>query len=514
MHGVFHILREHLLTAIIALPVVAAVFLLAVPKLRDTAVRWITLGVAVATVALAAFLLARVKGTGEFEFAETAAWIPSLGVAYRVGVDGASAMLVGLTALLTLCGVLASWREVHVRVRLFHGLLLLAEAGLLGVFCAVDLFLFFLFWDAALLPMCFLIGIWGSGHRLHAAMKFLLMTIAGSMAMLAAILYAGSQVGSFDLVSWYAHRFTLVEQRWLFAAVAFAFAVKLPVLGLHTWLPDAHAEAPTAGSVLLAGVFLKMGAYGFFRIALPTFPLATAEAMPVLLALAVAGIIAGALLALAQPDLKRLIAYGSISHMGFVLLGLAALERHAAAGAILQMVNHGLITGGLFLSAGTFFERRHTRLIADYGGTARSMPMMATAFIFLALASMGLPGLAGFSSEFLILLGSFQTRTWYAGIAVAGVVLTAVYLVWAIERVFFGPLAHEEERRMPDLRSREMGSLGMLAILILLIGVWPQGALGKLWKSADAFVALAKRVEIALPATPGNDGPRGITVIR
>jgi NADH-quinone oxidoreductase subunit M len=497
-----HFFGHHLLSAIIFLPLAGALVLLTALADRPRAARWVSLAVAAATAALGACLIVRTKGVGEFEFVEAASWIPSLGISYRVGVDGASALLIGMTALLAVCAVLASWREIASRVPLFCALLLLAEAGLVGVFAALDLFLFFIFWEAALIPMYFLIGIWGSGDRIRAAIAFVLFTMVGSALLLAALLYAGSAAGSFSLVEWYAHRFTAAEQRWLLAGLVIAFGIKVPLLGLHSWLPDAHAEAPTAGSVLLAGAFLKMGGYGLYRVALPLCPLAAQEYAPLLLALAVAGIVIGALLAMVQVDLKRLVAYSSISHMGFVVLGLAALERHAAAGAALQMVTHGLAIGGLFLLAGILSERRHTRLIADYGGTARSLPLIATAFIFMALSAMGLPGLAGFASEFLVLLGSFQTQTLFAAAATAGVVLMAIAFVWAIQRVFFGPLAHEEERRMPDLRAREMGSLALLGALIVTIGVWPQGAVGKLSRSADAFVALTKRVEMIIPAAP------------
>lgn len=493
-------LNAHILSFIVFLPLVGAIIIIAFPANWKGGARFIATLISLATLALSVCVLLRIKGTGDFEITEITPWIPSLGIQYHLGVDGVSALLLAMTALLVPISIVASWREIDKEVKLFHALLLILETGMLGVFVALDVFLFYVFWETVLVPMYFIIGIWGSGDRIKVAIKFVLFTMVGSVLMLVAILYAGNSVGSFDLLAWYAHRFTPVEQLWLFAGLGIAFAIKVPMIGVHTWLPDAHTEAPTAGSVLLAGVLLKMGTYGFWRFAIPLFPVAVAASTHIMLVLAVAGIVLGALLAMVQPDLKRLIAYSSVSHMGFVMLGMFALEPQAAAGAVLQMVNHGITTGALFLMVGMLYGRRHTRMIAEYGGTARPWPALATFFVFMTFSSVGLPGLNNFVGELLILLGSFQTRTVYSAIAISGVVLGAVYMLWAVMRVFFGPLKHEEERRLRDLIPREYVVLIPLVILIVAIGVWPEGLLSKVWNSADVFVKLSKRVEMIVPA--------------
>ncbi|MFH0799557.1 MAG: NADH-quinone oxidoreductase subunit M [Pseudomonadota bacterium] len=494
-------INSHLLTAIIFLPIAGMIVVLAMPSKWTRGIRVFSLFTSLCVFALTALAFTRVSGTGEFEIVEQAPWIVSLGISYHLGIDGASLLLLLLTAVLVPISIIASWREIDRQVKAFHVLILLLETGMLGVFAALDVFLFYVFWEVVLIPMYFMIGIWGSGDRIRAALKFVIFTMVGSLLMLVAILYAANAANSFDLLAWYAHHFTAREQIWLFAALALAFAIKVPIIGFHTWLPDAHTEAPTAGSILLAGVLLKMGAYGFFRFAMPLFPLAVVEFMPAILTLSVVGIIAGALLAMVQPDLKRLIAYSSVSHMGFVMLGLAALNREAVAGSVLQMVNHGLTTGALFLMVGMIYGRRHTRMIADYGGTARSWPALAAVFIFMVLSSMGLPGLNNFAGEFLVLLGSFQTRTVFSAIAILGVILVAIYMLWAVARVFFGPLKNEEERRMPDLCAREYATLVPLIALIIMIGVWPEFLLTKIWRPAQVFVKLSKRVEMIVPAS-------------
>lgn len=505
-----NVLNSHLLSFVVFLPLAGMALVLALPSRWKGAIRWAGLASSVCVLALAALVFTRVRGTGDFEIVELAAWIPALGVSYHLGVDGVSALIMLMTALLVPVSILASWREIDRWVKAFHALILLLETGMLGVFASLDLFLFYVFWEIVLIPMVFIIGVWGSAGRIRAAIKFVLFTMVGSVLMLVAIIYMAVKVGSFDLIACYSHSFAVSEQLWLFGALAAAFAIKVPLIGLHTWLPDAHTEAPTAGSILLAGVLLKMGTYGFFRFAMPLFPAAVASSADIMLTLAVTGIVAGALLATVQPDLKRLIAYSSVSHMGFVMLGLYALDKDAVAGAVLQMVNHGLTTGALFLVVGMLYGRRRTRMISDYGGTARAMPALAAAFIFMGLASIGLPGLGNFAGEFLILLGSFQTKTAYSAVAILGVVLCAVYMLWAIARVFFGQPRHEEERRLPDLCFREYAALVPLAVLVVVLGVWPQGALSKVWRSSDAFIRLVKRVETpaqvqrpAGAATPG-----------
>jgi NADH-quinone oxidoreductase subunit M len=442
-----------------------------------------------------------VIGSGDFEFVEFASWIPSVNINYYVGIDGVSALLILLTTFIVPIAILGSWNEINKRVKMFHVLILVLEVGMIGVFTALDVFLFYVFWEVVLIPMYFMIGVWGSGKRIRAAMKFVIYTMVGSVLMLAAILFASWKTGgSFNLLEWYQHNFAAGEQMWLFAAFALAFAIKVPFFPLHTWLPDAHTEAPTAGSVILAGVLLKLGTYGFFRFAMPLFPLAVVEFAPWMLALSVIGIVYGALVAMVQPDLKRLIAYSSVSHLGFVMLGLFALEPHAVQGAVLQMVNHGIATGGLFLCVGMIYSRRHSRLIADYGGIAKSMPLFTTVFIFISLASIGLPGLNGFVGEFLILLGSFQTEPIFASIAVLGVVLAAAYLLWAIARVFFGKLDKTANQALADLTWREGAVLAPLIILIIAFGVWPHPWLKKIENSSLAFLKLTKRAEILAPA--------------
>lgn len=487
----------HLLTTVIFLPIVAAAVVALLPSHWHREIRMVSFVASMVVLAFAFIAYQRVQGTGDFELMEWASWIPSVGVSYRVGVDGVGVLLMLLSAFLVPVCILASWKEIATNVKMFHLLLFVLECGMLGVFAALDLFLFYIFWEVVLIPMYFMIGVWGSGARIRSAMKFIIYTMVGSVLMLGAILYASWVVGgSFDLLQWYEHGFGPLQQLWLFGAFALAFAIKVPMFPLHTWLPDAHTEAPTAGSVLLAGVLLKMGTYGFYRFALPLFPLAVVKFSPLFLTLAVVGIVYGALVAMVQPDLKRLIAYSSVSHLGFVMLGLFALEQQAATGAVLQMVNHGLSTGALFLLVGMIYHRRHSRLIADFGGIARTVPLFATAFLFMSLASIGLPGLNNFVGEFLVLLGSFQTKTIYAAVAVVGVILAAVYMLWAVERVFFGEVVHEENRRLTDLSFREWAVLIPIAVLIVMIGVWPSPWISKIEQSTIAFLTLSKRVEM------------------
>jgi NADH-quinone oxidoreductase subunit M len=492
-------IKQNLLSIVIFLPLAGVLAIALLPRAREAASKYIAISLSLVNLLVGVAVYIKAHGSGEFEMVHQIPWIPSLGVYYRVGVDGASALMVLLTTIIMVVALLASWREITKRLRLFYGLMLVISTGITGVFASIDMFLFFVFWDAALIPMCFVIGIWGSGDRIRVAMKFLIFTAAGSLAMLVAILYAAGAVGSFNLMDWYAHDFAISVQLWLFTGFALAFAIKVPLIGLHTWMPDAHTEAPTAGSIVLAGVMLKLGAYGFFRLAVPLFPAATSVASPVILTLAVAGVVLGALLAMVQEDLKRLIAYSSISHMGLVVLGIFSLERYAATGALFQMASHGLIVAGLFAMAGFFHERRGTRLIADYGGSSASLPMMTIVFITLVLGAIGLPGLSGFVGEFMILLGSFQTRTEFSAISVAGVVVTACYLIWIVQRIFFGKLEDEEERKIPDMRAREYLCVLPIIVIILVTGIWPKDILGRVYRSADAFVALARRGQMFVP---------------
>lgn len=494
-----HWMANNMLNLAIFLPLSGALAVGIIPRGREASARYVAISSAIATMVACIAVYAKAGGSGEFEIMTAVPWIPSLAIFYRVGVDGASSLLIAMTALLACVAILASWNEIAHRQKLFYALFLFAQTGLIGAFAAVDMFLFYVFWDAALIPMCFIIGIWGGGDRMRTAVKFLIFTLAGSLIMLVAIIYTASEASSFSLLDWYAHDFAGKAQLWLFAGFALAFAIKTPFFGLHTWMPDAHADAPTAGSIMLAGAFLKLGGYGFFRMAIPLFPKAVAAFAPTMLALAVTGIVAGALIAMVQTDIRKLLAYTSLSLMGFVVLGLFSLERYAASGAIFQMFGHGVVMAGLFAMTGFLSDRKGARSIADFGGSAKSLPMLSVFFIFMVLAVIGMPGLVGFAGEFLILLGSFQTQTTAAAVAVLGVVLIGCSLIWFVQRVFFGPLVFDEERRMPDLCAREYLCAFPLALIIIVAGVWPGGILSRVWRPADAFVSLARRGQIVVP---------------
>jgi NADH-quinone oxidoreductase subunit M len=415
----------------------------------------------------------------DFQFVERHDWIPAFGISYFVGVDGISLLLVVLTGFLTPIALLGSWESVHKRVRAFSMFILLLESAMIGVFVSLDLFLFYVFWDAMLVPMYFLIGIWGYERRIYAAIKFLLYTMAGSVLMLLAIVglaYLNSVANgayTFDLLKLYELPIAPRVQIWLFLAFALAFAIKVPLFPFHTWLPDAHVEAPTAGSVILAGVLLKMGTYGLVRFAFPLFPVAAGVFAPVLATLAVVGIIYGALVAMVQPDMKKLVAYSSVSHLGFVVLGISAMNLQGVQGAVYQMLSHGVSTGGLFLIVGMLSDRRHTRLISEYGGLKKVTPHLVAAFLIITLASIGLPGLNGFVGEFLILLGAFRWNARMAAFAATGVILSAAYMLWMFQRVNYGPVTNEKNTRLVDLRPREWLVIVPIVALAILMGVVP-----------------------------------------
>jgi NADH-quinone oxidoreductase subunit M len=418
-------------------------------------------------------------GAAEFQFEAKAAWITSLGIGYHVGLDGVALLLVMLTTALTPLVLLSAWNAIHDRVKEFTIAVLVLETAMLGSFAALDLVLFYVFWEAVLVPMYLLIGIWGSENRLYATVKFFVYTFVASVLMLVAILYLGVKAGSFDYLQVrQALDLPAEAQRWLFLAFALAFAVKVPMFPLHTWLPDAHTEAPTAGSVILAGVLLKMGTFGFFRYALPLFPEAALHYRPFVAALAVIGIVYGALMCLMQRDMKRLVAYSSVSHMGFVMLGLMALTAEGLTGGVYQMLNHGVSTGGLFLLVGVLYERRHTRAIADYGGLAKRVPWIAAVFVVVTLSSIGLPGTNGFVGEFLILSGTWLAKlggaTWFSAIGATGVILGAVYMLLLVERVFFGKLTSPENAGLADFSLREWVVMAPLLALVVVMGVLPQ----------------------------------------
>ena len=502
------LITEHILSCVIFAPLVTAALLLLVPRRCEALLRTAAWIGSAATFVLSLHLWWHFKGTTDYEFAEIIPWVSSLNIFYRIGIDGVSLLLILLTTFLMPIVLLSSWREIQKSVKEYLILMLILETGMIGTFSALDLFVFYVFWEVMLIPMYFLVGIWGSKQRIMASFKFVLYTMIGSVLMLVAILYGYFKGGqTFSLIEWYQIPFTLQEQGWLFGAFALAFAIKVPMFPLHTWLPDAHTEAPTAGSVILAGVLLKMGTYGFFRFAIPLFPQAVALCAPYIMILSVIGIVYGALVAMVQPDIKRLVAYSSVSHLGFVMLGLFSLNTQAVSGAVLQMINHGLSTGALFLLVGQIYERRHTRQISDYGGIAKIVPLYTFFFLFASLASIGLPGLNGFVGEFLILLGAFQVKPTLVAVAVTGVILSAVYLLWMIERVFFGPVQHEENKTLKDLGWREVAVLVPLCIAMLAIGVYPKPWLGKINTATGVFLKLTQRNVIASESAPSPIPP-------
>jgi len=486
-----------LLTAVTFLPALGGLGLALVPRRRSDLARVVALAVAVAVLALAVPLyLAFDGGRADPQFEERAAWMPTLGVSYHIGVDGISLLLVLLTAFLSPLALASAWRAVEERTKEFGIAMLILETGMIGVFVSLDLFLFYVFWEAMLIPMYFVIGVWGGPDRIYAAIKFVLYTLVGSLLMLVAILAlywqhgAGTGVYTFDLPV--LSRYVLapgLAQDLMFLAFALAFAIKVPLFPFHTWLPDAHVEAPTAGSVILAGVLLKMGTYGFLRFCLPLFPDASIRFAPWVFALAVIGIIYGAWVSTVQPDLKKLVAYSSVSHLGFVMVGLFTLTAQGLVGGIIQMINHGLSTGALFLMVGMIYERRHTRLIADFGGLWRVIPAFSALFLIVSLSSLGLPGLNGFVGEFLILVGAFQVNRLVAALATSGIVFAAVYLLWMCQRVIFGPVTHPENRRLADLSAREWAVLAPALALIVWIGVYPVAFTGKTEASVEALIA-------------------------
>jgi NADH-quinone oxidoreductase subunit M len=485
-----------LLSLIVFTPLAGALVLMLMPKDQHPALQRGAFAFSLLPFALSLCLLARFNSANPgFQFTEQVAWIPQFGIAYKVGVDGISLFLVLLTTFLTPLVILAGWGDVHKRIKEYMVFMLLMETGMLGAFVAIDLFLFYVFWEIMLIPMYFLVGVWGGERRIYAAIKLVLYTMTGSLLMLVAILYFvilnHQQTGApitFDLVRLYNFSAPLAAQRWLFAAFALAFAIKVPMFPLHTWLPDAHTEAPTGGSVILAGVLLKMGTYGFLRFAIPLFPLAAREALPLITALAVIGIVYGALVSMVQPDLKRLVAYSSVSHLGFVMLGMTALNTQGVEGSIYQMLNHGLSTGALFLAVGVIYERRHTRLIRDFGGLWQQMPVYAAVFMIVMLSSVGLPGLNGFVGEFLILLGAFQTHPVAATVATSGVLLGAVYMLWMYQRVMFGPLTNPANKNMSDLSQREILVFLPILVMLFVMGLYPKPFLSRMEPSVQAYV--------------------------
>ncbi|MBI3107768.1 MAG: NADH-quinone oxidoreductase subunit M [Candidatus Rokubacteria bacterium] len=486
-----------LLSAVTFLPALGALIIALLPRGQERLARALALLTALAALVISLPLYTGFDaGQAAYQFVENRDWVPSLGIAYHLGIDGISLLLVLLTTFLMPLAILSSWHSIERRWKEFAVTMLLLETGMLGVFVALDLFLFYVFWEAMLIPMYLIIGIWGGKNRVYAAIKFILYTLAGSVLMLVAILAlyfqhgAATGIYTFDLPV--LARYVLppgLGQNLLFLAFALAFAIKVPMFPFHTWLPDAHVEAPTAGSVILAGVLLKMGTYGFLRFCLPLFPQSSLLFAPWIVALAIIGIIYGAWVSTVQPDIKKLVAYSSVSHLGFVMLGLFVLNAQGLVGGIIQMVNHGLSTGALFLLVGMLYERRHTRLIADFGGLWKVMPAYSVIFLIVTLSSLGLPGLNGFVGEFLILVGAFQWNRAVAALATTGIIFAAVYMLWMYQRVVFGEVTREENRRLPDLSPREWVVLLPVLLFIVWIGVYPAPFTGVTETSVQALLA-------------------------
>lgn len=488
---------DTMLTWVTFTPLLGILVILLLPKDRHNPIRWVALIGSLATFAVSLLMLSRFDtASGILQMVERRSWFQIAGVEieYFIGVDGLSLLLVLLTTFLTPISILSTWTAVEERVKEFMIFFLLLEVGMVGVFLAQDLFLFYIFWEFTLVPMYFLIGIWGAPRRVYAAIKFFLYTMAGSILMLLAILWLGIAFESFavpDLIQQAGIPADI--QTWLFLAFAAAFAIKVPMWPLHSWLPDAHVEAPTAGSVILAGVLLKMGTYGFLRFNIPLFPEAAFRLAPWMALLAVIGILYGAAVSYAQKDVKKLVAYSSVSHLGFVILGLFALNPQGIQGGILQMVNHGLSTGALFIIVGMIYERRHTRDMDAFGGLWKIMPVYAALTLIVTLSSMGLPGLNGFVGEFTILLGSFGSDAigspLYAGFAAAGVILAAIYMLFMFQKLFLGPVDKDENKVLKDLNWREIVTLVPLIVFIFWIGLYPKPFFELMGPAVDNLVA-------------------------
>lgn len=496
-----------ILTWVAFFPLLGVVVILFIPRDRHNALRWTALLTSTVTFAISLVMLS------QFDAADPGAqmairhpWFRLAGIEieYSLGVDGLSILLVLLTTLLTPISILSTWTAIKERVKEFMAFFLLLEVGMVGVFVSLDLFLFYIFWEFTLVPMYFLIGIWGGPRKIYAALKFFLYTMAGSILMLLAILWLGLRFETFSVPDLIAQGNIPADiQTWLFLAFAAAFAIKVPMWPLHSWLPDAHVEAPTAGSVILAGVLLKMGTYGFLRFNIPMFPEAAARYAPWMALLAVIGILYGAAVSYAQRDVKKLVAYSSVSHLGFVVLGLFALNSQGIQGGILQMVNHGLSTGALFIIVGMIYERRHTREMDDFGGLWRVMPVYAALTLIVTLSSMGLPGLNGFVGEFTILLGSFGSvaigSRWFAGLAAIGVILAAIYLLYMFQKLFLGPLDKEENKILKDLTWREVITLAPLIVLIFWIGLYPKPFFDLMSPAVNQLVSTLQAVVMVVP---------------
>jgi NADH-quinone oxidoreductase subunit M len=490
-------MTQALLSVVLILPLAGVAVLLFLPRRDPNLLRWTALFFSLAAFVVSLPLAAGPAAAG-YQFESDLPWIAQPPIRYHVGIDGISLWLVLLVTFLTPIAVLASWRSIESRVKEFFIFLLLLESGMIGVFIALDLFLFYVFWEVTLVPMYFLIGVWGHERRIYAAIKFFLYTMAGSVLMLAAILWLYNVTGTFDvpaitaLMRSGALALSPAQEIFLFSAFFVAFAIKVPLFPFHTWLPDAHVEAPTAGSIMLASVLLKMGAYGFLRFCLPFFPQASRQVGPLICVLAIIGIVYGALVCLVQPNMKKLVAYSSVSHMGFVVLGIFGFTQLGADGAVYQMLAHGVSTGALFLLVGMLYERRHSLQIAAYGGTATPAPWLAAAFLITSLASAGLPMLSNFVGEFLVLQGTAEVNFRFAAAAAVGVILAAWYLFWLYQRVFFGEPAEEVAGHVSDLSGREWAATVPLIVMMVWMGVYAQTFLPKISPSTERALGPAQ----------------------
>ena len=485
------------LSAVVFTPAIGALILLLIPGRFHRAIRWVALITALVSFGLSLLLLGFDPGGGEFQFREDLPWIEPFGMRYTLGVDGISIVLVILTTLLSVVAIRYSWEPVTVKVKGYYATMLLLMVGMLGVFVALDLFLFYVFWEISLFPMYFLIGIWGGPRRIYATVKFVIYTLVGSLLMLVAILgvaIAYASVGNPFTFSYEALRgFAYADSLQALAFVAFflAFAIKVPMWPLHTWLPDAHVEAPTAGSIILAGVLLKLGGYGFLRFNLPLLPDAAVTFAPVIIGLAIVAILYGAMVAMVQPDMKKLVAYSSVSHMGFVMLGIFVFNQQGLQGAVFQMISHGITTGALFLLVGVIYERTHDREIAHMGGLSARMPRWAAMFGLFTFASIGLPGLSGFIGEFLVIVGAFQASGLVAAAAMVVVIISAVYMLWMFQRVFFAVPSDWMRRWWPSLKDMNRGewlSLAPLIVLVVALGVYPGPVLELIGAPVDRII--------------------------
>ncbi|MBX2976291.1 MAG: NADH-quinone oxidoreductase subunit M [Ignavibacteriaceae bacterium] len=498
-----------LLSYLLLVPLVGAILLLFFPKKSENGVKYFGLLISVVTFVISLIVYGKFdSSSAAFQLVDKFVWIENLNISYVVGIDGISMLLILLTTFLTPLTLFSTWNTIKHKVKEFTFFMLLLEVGMLGVFVSLDLFLFYIFWEAMLIPMYFIIGVWGGKRRIYASVKFFIYTMAGSLLMLVAIIwlavYASEPLGVFttNLLELYNVGPTVPHQiqNYMFLAFALSFAIKVPLFPLHTWLPDAHVEAPTAGSVILAGVLLKMGTYGLVRFCLPLFPQAAISFAPLFSVLAVVGIIYGALVAMVQKDMKKLVAYSSVSHLGFVVLGIFALTTESMQGAVIQMVNHGLSTGALFLLVGFIYDRTHTREIADYGGIAKIVPIYSTALLIASLSSIGLPGLNGFVGEFFILLGAFQSNVlnnWlYTVFAASGVIFAAVYMLWMYQRVVFGPVKHDRLNSLKDMTASEIAIMVPIFVFIVWIGIYPSTFLSMTEVASNSIVKTVLSVSV------------------